>query len=186
MSWGVILQGLLPLVVFFLVDMFAGMTWGVIAAIVFAVAEIGITWWMTGEVDSTTLMASALVIGMGLLSLQLEDPRVFKFQPVILGVLFAAILAYYQWFDTPLMLKLLDRKSVFVPEQMRQMAQHPEVRRRMSLMCGDMIWMFLIHAGMVAYAALNMSTGTWLLVRGAGIYVLMAVLMVFETIRFRL
>lgn len=185
MSWGMLLQGILPLVVFAIVDIFAGVKWGVAAAMVIAAIEVGGTWWVSGEIDSTTVVSALLVIVLGGLSWWLDDPRFFKFQPVVLGVAMAGILAWYQWFDTPLMLKLMERQSIMVPPEMREMAANPVVREMISRVSGDLVWFFLIHAALVAWAALRMSTMWWLVIRGVGFYVLLAALMVVEIVRAR-
>lgn len=182
-SWSALLQGILPLLVFVIVDVFAGLKWGVIAAIVFAFGEVGLTYAMFGELDQTTVIAALLVTVLGWLSIKMNNPKFFKFQPVALSVLLAAILAYFQYFDVPLVLKYLDRHSVLVPAEMRAMMGDPLMRKRMGDVCGDFIYLLLAHAAIVAYAALRMSNVMWLIMRGVGFYLLVAVLCVIEIVR---
>lgn len=175
MSVMMALQGLLPLIVFALVDIFAGMRAALIAAMVIALAEAGLSYYYFGEVDQLTWISLGLILVMGGVSVYMKDDRLFKFQPVALSVVSAGILLYFQVMEEPLLVQMMPKVIPFLPEEKRWMFDSPTMIRSMMRLDALLIGAFMIHAALVAWAAVKRSTFVWLIVRGAGFYGLMIV-----------
>jgi len=170
---GMALQGLLPLIVFALVDIFAGMRSAIAAAIVFALAEAAWSWHQFGEVDQITWLSLGLIVGMGVVSLRMQDSRLFKFQPVVMALILAGVLCWFEWQGQPLLVQMMPKVAALLPEEQRWTLSDPTVLKQMARLDLLMIPTFIAHAAIVAWAALRKSTLFWLIARGVGFYVLM-------------
>jgi len=172
MSWQLFVMGLLPLIIFVIVDSFASFRAAVIAAVAFAVAETIFTYVYFGEIDQITWASLALVIFLGFVAYKLDNSKIFKFQPVVLALIMAAIVAYFQFFDEPILLKFLPKYRMMMPEENQAVLNDPRTLEKFSKISGQLIYVFLLHAAMTAYAAARMSNVAWLMIRGVGIWVL--------------
>ena len=167
---------LVPLVLFVLVDYYTrSIKAGVVSAVASAVAMGGVAYWLMGQFDYEVIVIVATMLLMGAISIKMNNPVYFKFQPVVTGIVLAVILAYFQWYDTPLLVKML-------PKMLERMAEHqlvnPQVlahlrsKEQMASLVSinrNIIFLILIHAGFVAYSALKLRNSLWLLVKAAGL-----------------
>ena len=179
--------GLLPLIIFVLVDYYTrSLKAGVISAVVMAALMGVLAYWLLGIFDYEAIIVVVTMLATGLISIKFNSSTYFKFQPVITGVIFAAMLAYFQWFDTPLMVKLM-------PEAIRKLHDGKLISDTMfAHMSSDTaaamivrlnrnaIFMMLIHAALVAFAALRLRNLYWLLIKAAGIPLIAAGCLVLE------
>lgn len=182
-TWTLILQGFLPLLVFVIVDMFSGLKWGVASAIVLALAECVWDYASFGEIDPVTLVSTFLVIGMGALALHLDNSKYFKFQPVVLGVLCAGLIGWFQFFDEPLMLKMLPKMLKMLPPEAHGRFEDPVMKAHLAALSGQLGWLFIAHGAAVAFAAWRMSNLAWLLMRGVGFWLFVAILYAYDWLR---
>ena len=167
------LFGLLPLIVFAVVDMFAGMRTAIAAAMVVALAEAFWSWTQFGEIDNVTWISLGLIVLMGLISIKMKDPLLFKFQPVVMALVLAAVLAWFQWQGRPLLVQFMPKIAPLLPEEQRAVMSNPMIVKQMGRLDLWMIPTFMAHAAVVAWAALRKSTIVWLFARGLGIYAMM-------------
>ena len=172
-----LLIGLIPMLLFVLVDYFTrNLRTSIITAIITAAAMGGVTWWLMGEFDYEVVIIVVTMLVTGLISIKLKTPVYFKFQPVIMGVVLAAVLAYFQYFDTPLMVKMLPKLRTMLdnaglalqPEQLALMFDDSRVPFFARMTQHMMIWL-LIHAALVACCALKTRNSVWLLVKALGL-----------------
>jgi intracellular septation protein len=169
------LQGLLPLLVFAIVDIFAGMRTAIIAAILFALIEAGWSWYQFGEIDSVTWISLGLILLMGLISIRMQDARLFKFQPVVMALVLALALAWFEWQGNPLLVQMMPKVAALMPPEQQALLNDEGILKSMARMDLLMIPAFIAHAALVAWAAIRRSTIFWLIARGVGFYVLMGV-----------
>lgn len=173
-----LLQGILPLIAYLLAETFLGVRKAVIIA--FAIAAVEIIWSRIamGYFEPTGLISAALIGVMGAISYRMNSPLMFKLQPVVLGVIFAGVLAWFQFFDEPLIFKMFPlMRELMSPEQAAQL-DDPAVRALLGRICGQMIGVFLVHAAIVAIAAVRWNRWVWFLIRSLGIYLLVFALVV--------
>jgi intracellular septation protein A len=118
-------MGLLPLIVFAVVDIVAGMRAAIIAAMIVACAEAVWSWYQFGEIDNITWLSLGLIFVMGLISIQMKDPRLFKFQPVVLAGVLAALLGWFQLRGEPVMVQMMPKVAALLPEEQRWVMSDP-------------------------------------------------------------
>lgn len=172
-----LLIGLIPMVLFVLVDYFTrNLRTSIITAVITAAAMGGVTWWLMGEFDYEVVVIVATMLVTGLISIKFKTPVYFKFQPVITGVILAGVLAYFQYFDTPLMVKMLPKLQTMLdnsnlplqPEQMAVMLDDSNTPFFTRMTQHMMLWL-LIHAALVAFCALKTRNSVWLLAKAIGL-----------------
>jgi intracellular septation protein A len=170
MSVEAALVGLLPLIVFAIVDLFASLNVAIAAAIVMGGLEALWCWYRFGEIDQMTWISLGLIVAMGLISMRMQDARLFKFQPVVLALLFAATLGWFQWHGDPLLLKMLPKVVTLLPPDQAWMASDDVVIKRMARLDLYLIGAFIAHGALVSWFALRQSTFHWVLSRAVGFY----------------
>lgn len=172
-----LIAGVLPLVLFVLVDRFAGPKTAIWTAIVTSIAGYALFCVLTRNFDLTGLVEPVFIILMGGVSLRMQNPRLFKFQPAVVGVLIALVVAYFQYLGTPIALRVMP----LLPEEVRDQLSQDPYPRILALFSGQMIWLFLLHAALMAYVALRSSNFWWLAARLA-IYPMLMIAMIFDVI----
>lgn len=170
-------MGLVPLVIFVVIDSFAGLKAGIISALLFALLEAGYTYWTMHKLDEITMISLGLVAVFGYLSYYYENPLIFKLQPVILGVMIGLAFLIMQYLDKPLMVMMANKYRELLPQPLQQNLANPFVLARLSKVSLYFGFGFLLHAGMVGYAAFWLSNWWWLAIRGIGLYVVMGLCM---------
>ncbi len=173
MNMSILLMGLVPLLVFVIVDSFAGVKAGVVWAIVFAIAEATLSFFWFGEVDAVTGFSIILVIGMGMATYSTNSPKFFKFQPVVLGVILSSVLLVSYWIGRPIIYVMLIKYQTKLPVEMQQAISNPILLEVLKLGTHYLGYTLLIHAMLVAYAAIKLSNWWWIIIRGVGFYVAM-------------
>ncbi len=170
MSFELAIQGLLPLIVFAVVDIFASMNTAIAAAMAMGVIEVVWGWYRYGVVDQITWISLFLIVAMGLISIRMKDARLFKFQPVAMSLVFAGTLAWFQWYGDPLLLQMMPRVVKLMPADQAWMATDELMLKRMGRLDLYLIGAFVAHSVLVSWTALRKSTGYWLVSRAMGFY----------------
>jgi len=178
MSGWLILADLLPLIIFVVVDALAGMRWGILSAIGLAVVMLLMEQFLLDDIHQSTWLIAALIVVMGFISLRLRQSKYFKLQPAILSLVFAIILAWYQWFDTPLMVQMVPKMASLLPPEHAAMAGDARFLEQLGRMSGQLVGVFLINAALLWWAAVKLNNWVWLILRATSVYV-MIILLVF-------
>ncbi len=173
MTWTVFVYGFIPLLVFVLVDLFASLKWAVIAAIVFAAGDVILSYYTLQALDPGSVMALVLLVGLGVLALRKGDRRWVKLQPVILAVAFALFVGYFQFFGQPILDRYLPLIRAATPAEFQSSYDNPLFMTKMNQAITGLIFVFLLHGALVAWAAYRLSSVAWLLIRGLGFWVLL-------------
>ncbi|NKB72395.1 MAG: hypothetical protein GKR89_35410 [Candidatus Latescibacteria bacterium] len=175
MAWTALLLDFVPLLIFVVVDSFGKTRYALFAAMGAAAFDLGYNYYFFGEIDSLALSSAALILLLGGLSVKFNTPVFFKFKPVIFNLALAVTLFVYYAQDQPLMLYLSDRYANVLPGQFQALLQQPQIRlllERLSLYLG---FGLIVHAGVVAWAALRFGNWWWLGIRSLGLYLMMFV-----------
>lgn len=175
MSGSTLLFGLLPLIMFVIVDSFAGIRTGVIAGVLFALAELIYTLVVFKTIDEVTIASTFLILLFGFMSFKSKKDIYFKLQPVVLGFSFAAVLFVMQLMGKPLLVMMIEKYQNLFPDDMKEALLNPEsllVMARLSWILGIG---FIIHALLVGYAAFRMNKWWWLIIRGIGFYLMLLI-----------
>jgi intracellular septation protein A len=164
MSPAILLTQLLPLLVFLIVDAFVtDVRISILAAIVFAAGQLGVTWRRTRKVDWFVLLDVGLIVALGGVSILFEDELLFKLKPALLEGVALLLLVGLILAPDRFLLSYFGR---LLP----QGALNPEALRRLRKMFAAMCLLVALHAGAVILCALTASRRVWALVSGPGFY----------------
>jgi len=173
MSSGMLLMGILPLLIFVIVDSFSGLKTALVSAIVLAILEAGMSLYFFGELDAVTGFSVVLIIGLAIYSYYAKSAIFIKFQPVVLsGALGLALLIFY-WIGKPLFYIMLMKYQHQLPTEVKVQLQNPYFVEFFKLSSHYSGYALLLHAGLCAWAALKLSNWWWIAVRVLGFYILL-------------
>lgn len=170
-----LVQGLLPLIVFAIVDAYGNLKAALIAAVAVACLEIGMSYWIFGEIDKISWVSLGLIGVLAFVSLKMKSDKLFKFQPVVLSFVIVGVILYFKWFDNSIFVQMVDKMSPLVTPEQRAVMESDFYLKLMERMDLFAVAALMAHAAVTAWAAMRCSTIVWLLVRGVGIWVLLFV-----------
>ena len=168
-SWS-ILFGLLPLLLFVIMDSFFGPKVGIITAGVAAIAELILSYSLFQSVDALTLGSVFLVLVMGYTAWKMKNPTIFKMQPVVMGLAMAFVLIISYTIDQPILTLLITKYKDHMPEEFTARFMGPQSKRFLDLATLYGGWAILAQAGLVAWAALKLNNWWWIAFRAVGFY----------------
>ncbi len=164
MSFEMFFVMVLPLVLYVLVELKYGMKAGVLAAAgasLFLFVYALIVW---DDLDPMLLTEVVLIVVLGAISYRLNSSRFFKMQPTVVGVIFAAYIAYFQWLGTPVLVRMLPMVEKLNPEAYNVMSQ-PNGVEYLSVLSAHSGWLFLVHGIFVGFIGWRFSSVYWIVAR---------------------
>jgi intracellular septation protein A len=173
MNLGLIFFQFLPLAFYIGFEHWKGFRAGIIAAIAGSVLMVAYSYATAGIVDSFSVGECVLIVVLGAVSLKMENERYFKFQPTVLAFCFALIFIAFEVRGTPILVRYIPQIERLVDAQDRS----PEVLElitrlhdahfieTMAKLSFAMIFVFIAHGLVMAYAALRLTTAQWFLWR---------------------
>jgi intracellular septation protein A len=169
---------LIPLLAYVIVEWKYGYKAGVYTAIGGLVVTGLWFYFRYNDLDELLLVEGSLLIGMGLISLKLQDSTYFKLQPTVMAGLLMAYLGIYQIMGDPVMVRYIPlltkmdpaKQVLFESEAFRVLATH---------LSRDFIFVFFAHGLLMLYAAKRWTTPQWMMCRLL-IYPMALVVMIIE------
>ncbi|MEY4064536.1 MAG: hypothetical protein RIR26_744 [Pseudomonadota bacterium] len=163
-----LLLAIVPIIAFAIADAMAGLKAGVVLAIVLSIVLCAANAIVLGEFDSMSLIEPVFFVVLGVVSLRLKNSLYFKFQPVVVNVLSAALLAGFQIAGSPFLVRWAPSMEKLMPPENQGILTAPAMLSKLSAVSHALIYVFLIHAAWVAWAALKKSNWAWIAARLAG------------------
>lgn len=160
-----LLPGLLPLFVFIAADEIWGTKIGLLVAIGVGIAELIFIWFKEKRFDKFVLFDTALIVGLGLVSILLENDVFFKLKPAIIGILICMLLGVSVFTPQNFVFAMSKRyfKGVnFTDEQYAQLMRSLKI----------MFFIFLFHTALIFYSVWFMSKEAWAFISGGLFYIL--------------
>ena len=179
MRWPLLFFSIGPVVAFMALRGRGPLSRAVGAALATAVIEFAYNSVQLGRIEPFSLLSGALFGLFGALALWRRDERFFQLQPVALEVLLAAIFLYYGLVrDVPLFAVIVKDAigiDAVLPAYQRGYAEVYAITLSRSIP-----YLFLVHAGLTAYAAAKRSCWVWFHVRVFGFYAMLVALFLAE------
>lgn len=182
-----LLGGLLPVLIFALIEDHFGTLWGLVAGMVFGVGEILWEWKTRGKVDPMTWGGNGLLLVLGVISLVTQEGVWFKLQPAVIEVGMTAALWGSVAFGKPLC-QSLAQKQGGLPADLKtglKPGVGPVLERAFRGMTLRLGLFFAVHAALAVWAALFWSTAAWVALKGIGLTVSLLVYLVVESLVLR-
>jgi len=148
-------------------------------AVIVAALECGLNSLRLARVEWLSLASLLLFLLLGGVTLLRRDERFVKLQPVALDLLLAGVFLHaWTVLEVPLFAVILEEHVgllEIVPAYQRGYAE-----LYLATLSRSVPWLFLVHAGVTAEAALRRSTAWWCVVRTLGFYALLGALFLAE------
>lgn len=157
--------GVLPVVIFTVIETYYGTQWGLVAGVTFGIGEIFYEWFTKHKVETFTWIGNGMILGLGGISLFTQEGIWFKLQPAILELAMSLFIIGSSFVGRPLLVTMAEKQGMF--ERLPQ-ATRPLFRsafRHLSLRVGIF---FLAHAALATWAAFSWTTTQWALLKGVG------------------
>lgn len=167
--------GMLPVVTFVLLITVTTRRIALWAALISALIVPLAAWLWWGSVDELTLITLGMILIAVLLSLKTDNEVYFKLQPAVGGSIFAIVLfVFYFVLDRPLLSTMFDRYFAATYEKtLRGKISVYVFKEYLAVLSLDLIFGFIVHAGLVAFAAFRMTRWWWLAIRIPGLYLML-------------
>lgn len=178
----VLLAGILPVVIFTVVEEVYGTLWGLIIGMAFGLGEIAYEWFRFKKVESITLFGNGLLLVMGSISLFTKEGIWFKLQPAIMEAVMAVVLCGSTLIGKPLLIHLARKQGTLANVPPARMPEFLAAFNGLNFRLG---LFFLSHAGLATYAAFYWSTRDWALLKGVGLTVSMILYLGIEVLCLR-
>lgn len=171
-----LIPGLLPLIVFIAVDEIWGTKEGLIVAMVIGAAELIYGFAKGQKPDKFILLDLGLIMGMGGVSLLLDNDFFFKLKPVIIGFIMAIMMGVAAYLPGNILLDMSKRymKGIEIDPW-----QQWEFKKSLKVL----FWLILTHTVVTLFISLYGSTRIWGLWSGPGFFVLFGIFMGIEFLR---
>ncbi|MBL7543007.1 MAG: septation protein IspZ [Bdellovibrionaceae bacterium] len=158
----VLISGIVPLIVYTIVEEVYGVYWGLIAGLVLGIVEIIVEKILYKKVSTITWIVNAMIISLGCVSLYMNDGIWFKLQPAFAEALMVIILWGSLLMKKPFLQEMAKKQMPDLPPMMQEF--FGKITFRLGLF-------FLAHTALAIWAAFDWSTVNWALLKGVGLTV---------------
>lgn len=162
-----LLIGLLPLLTFVLVDLFASIKTAIIVASLTAVLEIALEYLLTGEVEYVSILGAGLLIAMGAISIRTENKTFFKLQPALFSFIICIYFTVLQLSEKTLIERFLPVLERIIPS----LSGADWMADQLNLAVNLSIVAIFIDGLIVGYTALKCNNWWWLAANALALYV---------------
>ena len=159
-----LLPGLLPIIVFILVDEFWSTEAGLIVAVVFGIGQLIYTFIREKRFDRFVLFDTALLVALGLISIALNNEIFFKLKPAFINLIFCAVLGLSAFSSKNLLLLYTQR---YMGEMQMPAGAEKAMQKTMRLL----FYIMVVYTAMIIYSAFYMSKEAWAFISGALLYI---------------
>jgi intracellular septation protein A len=180
-----VLLGILPLILFAIIDSFGGLKTALITAAVLAIAELLFSYFYFGEFDFITVTSVALILIMAAAAYTKKSSKFFKMQPVILSFVLGAIFLIAYLMGHELIYEMWEKYKVALPDATKEKFSHPFYVYMMKSYSFHIFWGLWLHACLCYFAAIKFNNFWWITTRVVGFYVCQFIPMMFCTLRIK-
>ena len=170
MNSSFLLMGIIPLLLFVIIDTFFGVKKAAIMTILSGVAEVAYSFYYFGEIDQFSIITIVTIILFSVCSFFFNRGIFIKIQPVIMSFIFGGSLIFSYFVGSPLLLEFALKYSHLLPEMNQQMIILPHFQDLLRMSTLTMGIGIIGHGFATLFAALYLSNWWWLVVRGVFFY----------------
>lgn len=173
-----LLPGFIPLFVFIAADELWGTKIGLIVALAVGAVELIYTFIREKRFDKFILLDTALLMGLGGVSLLLHNDIFFKIKPAIIEAILCVVLALSAFTK-------IDIVGGMSKRYMKGVTFNEAVQKQFKHTLKMMFWIFSVHTILVLYSAFYLSKEAWAFISGGLFYIIFGIYFVYELINQR-
>jgi intracellular septation protein A len=173
-----IVVGIIPIVVFVILDSFTSLRTAIVSALVCGLLEVVASFYFTGGIDWITIVVFVLLVIMGVISIKMKSPMAFKLQPAATSFLFTSVLLISYLIGKPLLAMLISKYHAAFAEMpvfvtLQSQIGTDGIFKLFAALTLSTGLAFLVHTLLMIWAALRLSKWWWLALKAVGPYALM-------------
>jgi intracellular septation protein A len=169
----ILLYGLLPLVLFVLVDgLSRRLTVAVGCAVVFAAIEMCAIRYSSGQWDVMSLVSVALFSACGLAAIRFDKRVYFKYQPALFAFIAAGFVGYLQLLDQGLVYRYLPLMEQTAPPSVLAYLEQPKYLELMDRLFDWLFVAIVLDGLLIAYTARRGNDLVWLAANAFGFWII--------------
>lgn len=173
------LPGFIPLFVYILADEIWGTKIGLIVAVALGVAELAYYLIKEKKFEKFVFFDTLLLIGLGIVSIVLNNDIFFKLKPAIVSLIACVLLGISGFTSKNILLMMSQR-------YMKGVEFSQEVIVQMQKQIRVMFYIFVAYTALVFYSVWFMSKEAWAFISGGLFYIIFGVYFVYEFIKNRI
>jgi len=161
-----LLPGFLPIIVFIIVDEVWGTMYGLIVAISIGLIELGIGYVRERKIDRFVFVDVGLLVGLGLISIALDNDLFFKLKPGVISLLMTGMIGFSAFSKHNLMLQMTQR-------YMKGVEMNPYQIWIMQSSMKRIFWLLLAYSIATIASSFVPNKAIWAFMGGPGLFVIM-------------
>ena len=167
---GKLLPGMLPLILFVVVELIWGTTAGLLAALILGSVQLMWFWFREGRFDKFVLGDMGFLILLGGLALLFDNALLFKLKPVFVESALLLLIGYSAFADSNLVMMMIRR-------YFRGFSPGPFESWMLQQTLRPFFWMVALHVLITLIAAIYLPHAWWAAISGPGFYAMMVLMM---------
>lgn len=181
-----LLSGLLPVVLFTVIEEYYGVIWGLVAGMVFGLGEILWEWRTQRKVSPIVWGGNAILLSLGGISLVTQNGIWFKLQPALIELAMVFLLWGSLVMKKPLLLIFVQKQESMLPHLFNSGSKTALLlRSSLEGMTFRLGLFFAIHTFLAVWATFYWSTVAWATLKGIGLTVSLILYWVVESLVLR-
>lgn len=168
-----LIPGLLPIIIYVIVDEFLGTRAGIYAAIIFGIIELVVIWVKEHKIDRFIIFDTLLIVVLGAVSIGLDSDIFFKLKPGIIGLIISFLLGISSFSKYQVM-------QLFFKRYLKNMQLNDFQWYQMLVQLKALFYISIFHTALVFYSIWFMSDKAWAFISSVLLYVLVALYFVFQ------
>jgi isopentenyldiphosphate isomerase/intracellular septation protein A len=160
-----LLPGLLPILVFIVVDEFWSTEAGVAVAVIFGIAQLAWIFIRERRFDRFVFFDTLLLVALGGVSIVLKDEIFFKLKPAIINLILCAILGFSAFSSKNILM-------LYTQRYMGDIKMPAGAEKALQQTMKFLFWMMLSYTLLIVFSAFYMSKEAWAFISGAFLYIL--------------
>ena len=175
---GKLLPGMLPLILFVVVELMWGTTAGLAAALALGVVQLLWFWFREQRIDKFVLADIGFLIVLGGLALLFDNALLFKLKPVFIGAAILLLIGYSAFSNHNLVMLMSQR-------YFKGFIAGPFESWLMQQMLKVFFWLMAAHTFITLASALWLSHAWWAAISGPGFYVVVVLMLLISWLQNR-
>lgn len=168
-----LLPGFLPILVFIIVDEVWGTFYGLLVAIGIGIVELVVGLIRQGKLDRFVIFDVGLLLGLGAVSMLLENDIFFKLKPGVISLLMTGMVGFSAFSRHNILLQMSQRYMKGVEMNPYQLWMMQQTMKRV-------FWLLLGYSWLTILSAFTGPKSFWGFMSGPGIFVVMGGYMALE------
>jgi intracellular septation protein A len=166
-----LLIGIIPLLLFALLDSYFNLKIALIAALIITLIEFIYTIYAFGQLDSISLLSIILVLSLVGLSYKNNNRIIFKLKPGILNVSLGLYMVVTYLFGKPLFIELIAKYPTLISQDQYLMFQTLKGQALLTTLSFNMGVALTIHGIIVGYSGIKHNNFWWAIINSIGLII---------------